>query len=74
MQCNSMDKNLDQSSAEECTTADPGLTKSPEEEKKSLYVFVLYRCFYQHWARDSVSPVCGIFIGRLPLFIYMYIN
>ena len=27
----------------------------------SKKVFFCYRCFYQHWARDSVSPVCRIF-------------
>ena len=39
MQCNSMDKNVDQCSAVECTAAQPRLTKSPKEEEKSLYVF-----------------------------------
>ena len=34
-----MDKNVDQGSAVECTTAQPRLTKSPKEEEKSLYVF-----------------------------------
>ena len=34
-----MDKNVDQGSAVECTAAHPRLTKSPEEEEKSLYVF-----------------------------------
>ena len=34
-----MDTNADQGSAEECTAAHPRLTKSPEEEEKSLYVF-----------------------------------
>ena len=39
MQCNSMDKNVEQGSAVECTAAQPLLTKSPKEEEKSLYVF-----------------------------------
>ena len=34
-----MDKNVDQSSAVECTAAHPSLTKSPEDEEKSLNVF-----------------------------------
>ena len=39
MQCNSMDKNLDPGSAVECTLAHICLTKSPEEEEKSTFVF-----------------------------------
>ena len=23
--------------------------------------FFLYRCYYLHWSRDALSPVCGIF-------------
>ena len=23
--------------------------------------FLLYWCYYQHWLRDALSPVCGIF-------------
>ena len=38
------------------------ISKSPKEEEKILYVFFLYRCYYPHTARDSVSPVCGIFL------------
>ena len=34
-----MDKNVDQCSAVECAAANPRLTKSPEEEEKSQYVF-----------------------------------
>ena len=30
-------------------------------EKKMLVCFFLYRCFYLHWSRNSLSPVCGIF-------------
>ena len=30
-------------------------------EKKWLYFFLLYRCFYLQWSNDSVSPVCRIF-------------
>ena len=45
VQCNSMDSNIDQCSAVECTAAQPRLTKSP--------------CL--HCLRYLVSPVCGIF-------------
>ena len=34
-----MDKNVELCSAKECKAAHPRLTKSPEEEEKSLYVF-----------------------------------
>ena len=48
VQCNSMDSNIDQCSAVECTAAQPRLTKSPQKEEKSLFFLVLflYRCFY----------------------------
>ena len=59
VQCNWM--NVDLCFAVECTAAQPCLTKSPKEEEKVFYVFFLYRCFYQHWLRDFVSPVCRIF-------------
>ena len=36
-----MDKNVDQGSAVEFTATHPRLTKSPEEEEKSLYFSVL---------------------------------
>ena len=39
VQCNSMDKNVEQGSAIECTAAHPCLTKSPKEEEKSFHVF-----------------------------------
>ena len=39
VQCNSMNKNVDLCSAVKCTAAHPRLTKSPEEEEKSLYVW-----------------------------------
>ena len=28
---------------------------------KMLVCFFVYRCFYFHWSRDSVSPICMIF-------------
>ena len=47
VQCNSMDSNIDQCSAVECTAAHPCLTKSPQKRRKILvFVFFLYRCFY----------------------------
>ena len=48
VQCNSMDSNIDQCSAVECTAAQPRLTKSP--------------CL--HCLRYLVSPVCGIFFYK----------
>ena len=27
--------------------------------------FFWYLCFYPHWSRDSLSPVCGIFFVLL---------
>ena len=53
-----MDKYLNQGSAVECTAAQPSLTKSPEEEEKAFYIFSVL----VHRLRDSVSPVCGIFL------------
>ena len=48
VQCNSMDSNIDQCFAVECTAAQPRLIKSPKKEEKSLFFLVLflYRCFY----------------------------
>ena len=37
VQCNSMDSNIDQCSAVECTAAQPRLTKSPKKEEKSFF-------------------------------------
>ena len=37
-----MDKNVDQGSAVECTATHPRLTKYPEEEEKSFYVFFCF--------------------------------
>ena len=46
--------------------------KSPRKKKVSFLVnfallagFFWYRCYYPHRLRDSVSPVCGIFIKVL---------
>ena len=46
--------------------------------QKMLVCFFLYRCFYPHWSRDSVSPVCGIFFilylrWKLVIF-YSYVS
>ena len=32
-----------------------------EKEKKKCLKASWRRCYYPHWSRDSVSPVCGIF-------------
>jgi hypothetical protein len=50
-----MDKNLGQGSAEECTAADPRLTKSPEEEEKSLHVFSVSVLFIVSVERFGVT-------------------
>ena len=39
MQCNSINKNIDQNYAVECTAAHHRLTKSPEEEEKPCIFF-----------------------------------
>ena len=39
VQCNSMDKNIDQCSTVECTAAHPHLIKSPKEEKNPFMFF-----------------------------------
>ena len=39
----------------------------------SFFCRFWYRCYYPHWSRDSVSPVCGIFIEHIisqGLFLY----
>ena len=41
VQCNSMDSNIDQCSAVECTAAQPRLTKS-QKKKKNPFCFVLF--------------------------------
>ena len=50
-----MDKNVDQGSAVECTTAQPRLTKSPKEEEKSLYVFSALELLLASVERFGVS-------------------
>ena len=52
-----MDKNVDQGSAVECTAAHPCLTKSPEEEEKSLYVFSVLVLILASVKRFDVSSM-----------------
>ena len=33
-----------------------------------------YRCFYPHWSRDPVSPVCGTFTISAPSLKYFDLN
>ena len=40
----------------------------------ALRLFYGYWCFYLHWSRDSVSPVCGIFIFWFLLHDYNCID
>ena len=42
VQCNSMDSNIDQCSAVECTAAQPRLTKSPKKDEQSLFLLFLF--------------------------------
>jgi hypothetical protein len=37
------------------------LKKPPELQMPVKRNTLMYRGFYPHWSRDSVSPVCGIF-------------
>ena len=43
VQCNSMDSNIDQCSAVECTAAQPRLTKFPQKEDKP-FIFYFFFC------------------------------
>ena len=36
-------------------------------------VFFCYWYFYQHWSRDPVSPVCGIFFSYTEFFVHLKI-
>ena len=65
MQCNSMNKNLDQGSTEDCTAADPRLTKSPEEEEKSLFVFSVSVILLASVERFGVSRMRDLYITVL---------
>ena len=56
-----MDKNVDQGSAEECTAANPCLTKSPKEEEKSLYIFSVSVLLLALVERFGVSSMWDIF-------------
>ena len=57
-----MDKNVDQGSAVECTAAQPRLTKSPEEEEKSLHVFSVLVLLLALVERFGVSRMRDFFL------------
>ena len=57
-----MDKNVDQGSAVECTAAHPGLTKSPEEEEISLYVFFCIGASISIGREIRCLPYAGFFL------------
>ena len=59
MQCNSIDNNLDLCSAVECTAAHLRLTKSPEEEEKSLYVFFCISAYISIGREIRCLPYAG---------------
>ena len=61
VQCNSMDKNVDQSSAVECTAAHSRLTKSPQEEDKSFYVFFCVGASISIGREIRCLPYAGFF-------------
>ena len=57
-----MDKHVDLCSAVECTAAQPRLTKSPEEEEKSLYVFSVSVHLLASVERFGVSRMRDFFL------------
>ena len=61
VQSNSMDKNVDQGSAGDCTAAHPRLTHSPKEEEKSLYVFSVSVLLLASVERFGVSRMRDFF-------------
>ena len=56
-----MDKNVDLCFAVECTAAQPRLTKSPEEEEKSLYVFFFVGASISICREIRCLPYAGFF-------------
>ena len=56
-----MDKNVDQGSAVECTAAHPRLTKSPKEDKKSLFVFFCISASISIGREIQCLPYAGFF-------------
>ena len=56
-----MDKNVDQGSAVECTAAHHRLTKSPEEEEKSVYVFFCIGPYISNGREIRCLPYAGFF-------------
>ena len=61
-----MDKNVDQGSAVEYTAAHPCLTKSPEEEEKSLYAFSVSVLLLAWVERFGVSRMRDFFTSSTP--------
>ena len=64
---NSMDNNVDQGSAVECTAAHPRLTKSPKEEEKSLYIFFSIGASISIGREIRCLPYAGSFSTKFPL-------
>ena len=64
-----MDNNVGKCSAVNCTAPIPPPI-NPPKKKKIILCFFLYRCVYPHRSRDSLSPVCGIFISICNFFHY----
>jgi len=57
LQCSAVQRSVVQCSAVQCSEV-------PDRYDLTLDTFwrvLLYRCYYPHTPRDSVSPVCGIF-------------
>ena len=73
MQYSSMDKNVDQCFVVECTATPPSPPPNqfPWERKKNAVCFFLYWCFYPHRSRDSVSPLCRIFLNSFFQSIFL---
>ena len=40
-------------------------------KKKSCF---WYRCYYPHWSRESLSPVCGIFFFSFTFYVSMMLT
>ena len=59
-----MDTNVDQCSAVESIAAHPRLTKSPEKEEKSLYVFFCVGASISIGREIRCLPYAGFFKNR----------
>ena len=53
-----------------------GNMQSMTHDTWQIFSCFLYPCFYQHLSRDSVSPVCGMFLSYTHMwyFLYMFPN